>query len=267
MTIISNKELNKKEIRLNSIYEKLKNNSFGWKISELAEYFEVSTKTIKRDLEMLSKNGAVKEGNSWKIDPSKAISDIDPKDIILSSLEYEKENTELYTLLDDAIKNQVQIIFDYKEKNRNCKPLKLVFFDGYWYLLAFEMIEEKEIFKTFHLNSISNILMQEKTFEVTSKIEDRLKYANSIWFNLNELFPVYLYINKNTAKYFERKPLKGQKIIKKCSEGSLIIKIYISNKMEILPRVFNHLPHIKILKPISLKNEVNQILRDYISDE
>ena len=84
------------------------------------------------------------------------------------------------------------------------KPLKLAFFDGFWYLLALHIHNNKETFKKYHLKTIRNVQALNKTFEIPALVEERLKYANSVWFNLDEQFVVRLFIDKEIKKYFER---------------------------------------------------------------
>ncbi len=56
------------------------------------------------------------------------------------------------TKLKIAIKEKKEIKFDYEKYNFYVKPLKLAFFDGFWYLLAFHIQKDKEIFKKKHTN-------------------------------------------------------------------------------------------------------------------
>lgn len=81
-------------------------------------------------------------------------------------------------------------------------------------------------------------------------LEERLKKANSIWFDLDkELFDVHLLIDKEIMTYFERKPLKGQSVVGKDLDGSCEVIIPITHEMEIIPLIFWYLPHIKVLEP------------------
>src|SRR5574344_161339 len=238
--------------RINQVYTMLKNNVNGMTIAELAKELDVSTKTIQRDLyEVLSDLGAVKEGRTWKIDPKLANDDLNTNErLILGILdemakgagkifyskahslltqitqqlehpifanvngEYlEEKNIELFENIEKAIKETTEIKFDYEKYNFHVKPLKLAFFDDFWYLLALHIQNNKETFKKYHLKTIRNVQILNKTFEIPALVEERLKYANRVWFNLDEQFVVRLFIDKSIRKYFERKPLRGQSII------------------------------------------------------
>uniref|UniRef100_UPI0040487DE2 helix-turn-helix transcriptional regulator n=1 Tax=Aliarcobacter sp. TaxID=2321116 RepID=UPI0040487DE2 len=296
---------NTKYNRINQIYEMLKNNVHGMTITELSKELDVSTKTIQRDLyEVLSDFGAIKEGRTWKIDPKLTQDNLASNEkLILGILdemakgaggifyskahsllsqvsqqlehpifaningEYlEEKNIALFEQIERAIKQKVEINFDYENYNFHVKPLKLAFFDGFWYLLAFDIKENKEVFKKFHLKTIKNIQALESTFEIPEIVEDRLKYANSVWFNLDEQFSVRLFIDKNVRKYFERKPLRGQTITGVDKDGSIEIEIKLSNEMEIIPLILWYIPYIKVLEPQWLANDVKEKVQGYLKE-
>lgn len=291
--------------RINQVYTMLKNNVHGMTIAELAKELDVSTKTIQRDLyEVLSDLGAVKEGRTWKIDPKLANDDLNTNErLILGILdemakgagkifyskahslltqitqqlehpifanvngEYlEEKNIELFENIEKAIKEKNEIKFDYEKYNFHVKPLKLAFFDGFWYLLALHINNNKETFKKYHLKTIRNVQTLNKTFEIPALVEERLKYANSVWFNLDEQFVVRLLIDKEIKKYFERKPLRGQTIIGEDKDGSIEIEIKISNTMEILPLILYYIPYIKVLEPQSLANKIKDRVQGYLKE-
>src|SRR5574344_1176679 len=291
--------------RINQIYEMLKNNVNGMTIAELAKELDVSTKTIQRDLyEVLSDLGAVKEGRTWKIDPKLANDDLNTNErLILGILdemakgagkifyskahslltqitqqlehpifanvngEYlEEKNIELFENIEKAIKEKTEIKFDYEKYNFHVKPLKLAFFDGFWYLLALPVKKNKVEFKKYHLKTIIKVDVLSTKFEIPSLVEERLKFANSVWFNLDEQYSVRLFIDEQIRKYFERKPLRGQSIIGEEKDGSIEIEIKISNNMEIIPLILYYVPYIKVLEPQHLADEIKDRVQGYLEE-
>ncbi|WP_157279208.1 helix-turn-helix transcriptional regulator [Aliarcobacter butzleri] len=301
---IKKQEDNSKYNRLNQIYEILKNNTHGLNMSELAKEFDVSTKTIQRDLKELEKFGAIREGRTWKIDPKLKEDNLSSNEkMILGILdemakgagkifyskahsllsqvtqqlehpifanvnsEYlEEKNILLFNELESIIKEKFEIKYDYEKYSFHVKPLKLAFFDGFWYLLALHVKNKKEIFKKFHLKTIKNIQVLENSFEVPQIVEDRLKHANSVWFNLDEQFIVRLFIDKTIRKYFERKPLRGQTIIGEDKDGSIEIEITASHEMEIIPLIYWYIPYIKVLEPQWLADDVKDRVVRYLKE-
>ena len=303
--IVNKKQDNSKYNRINLIYEMLKNNTHGMTITELSKELDVSTKTIQRDLyDVLNEFGAIKEGRTWKINPKLTKDNLASNEkLILGILDemakgagkvfyskahsllsqvtqqlehpifanvnsefLEEKNMILFEQMEKAIKQKVEIIFDYEKYQFHVKPLKLAFFDGFWYLLALHIKDNKETFKKYHLKTIKNIQIQENTFEIPEIIEERLRYANSVWFNLDEQFPVKLFLDKNIRKYFERKPLRGQSITGEDKDGSIQIEIKITNEMEIIPLIFWYIPYIKVLEPQWLADMVKERVENYVKE-
>ncbi len=301
MNPIQKSQDNTKYSRINLIYKKLLNTAEGCTIADLSKELSVSTKTIQRDLyEVLSEFGAVKEGRYWKINPKIANDNLGANErIILGILDemaknggkefygkahnllsqvtqqldhpifanldsemLEQSHIEMFEKLEIAIKQKKQIDIQYSKNTFHLKPLKLVFFDGFWYLLALD-IDAKEQFKKFHLKSIQSTAITDNTFEVTTDLEERLKKANSVWFNLDTPFIVTLLLDKTIVKYFQRKPLRGQTITGEDKDGSVEITIEITNEMEILPLVFWYIPYMRVLEPQWLADRVKARIGEY----
>lgn len=303
--IIQKQSDNSKYNRINQIYSMLKNNTHGLTITELANELNVSTKTIQRDLyEVLSDLGAVKEGRTWKIDPKLENDDLNSNErLILGILdemaksagnvfyskahsllsqitqqlehpiftnvnaEYlEDKSIALFEQIEKAIKEKNEIKFDYENYNFHVKPLKLAFFDGFWYLLALHVKKNKEEFKKYHLKTIKKVEVLNIKFDVPSLVEERLKFANSVWFNLDEQYSVRLLLDKQIRKYFKRKPLRGQSIIGEDRDGSIEIEIKISSNMEIIPLILYYIPYIKVLEPQHLADEIKDKVQGYLKE-
>lgn len=157
----------------------------GISIAQLANELGVSTKTISRDLyEDLSQMGAIKIGRSWILDEKYAKNTLNSQEkIILSALDnlaksvgeifYHKAHSLLssissqfsspifvhfsaenldqkdlanFSLLESVIQNQEQISFVFRAKKYILEPLKLAFFEGFWYLLGFDISSTKSNF-------------------------------------------------------------------------------------------------------------------------
>lgn len=167
-------------------------------------------------------------------------------------------------ILESAIKLKNSIICQYKvDKPIEVKinPLKIVNYEGFWYLVAVDT--KNDILKKYYLKNISFVKMADDTFEVTEELDELLENSVSIWFQEDiEPFDVTLYIDSKIAKYFQRKPIsKTQSIDKIDNNGSLELKVTITHEMEILPIVKYWLPNIKIIEP----QWVSDILDEQIS--
>lgn len=303
MPHIEKPQNNSKWDRINTIYEILNQSHGGISIQELSNKMGVSSKTIQRDLyEVLGEFGAVKSGRMWKLDKKQTNDNLSSNERIilgildemaknggssfygkahsllkqvsqqlehpifanLDSEHLEEMHIELFASLEGAIKSKIEVIFNYKKHTFTIKPLKLAFFDGFWYLLALDT-HDKNKFKKFHLKSISQLCLTATPFALPVVIEERLKKANSIWFDLDkELFDVHLWVDKEIVKFFERKPLKSQTIVGKDPDGSVELVVSISHEMEIMPLILWYIPYIKVLEPEWLADMIKEKVREYL---
>lgn len=273
MQEIMQKIENQKTERLKYIYSKI--SQIPCSIKELSSELKVCTKTIKRDLESLK---AIKIGNKWKIE-------VDTIEVFYQNLAYwddfnlpksseksifiqmgveklDDEDLKNFKILEEMIKNKKEVIFDFRGISFSIKPLKLAFFSGFWYLLGLDSVKQDK-FKKFYFKDIKNIVEGKKSFEVEFALEEYLKNADSVWFGCNS-FSVRLFIEAPIVKYFQRKPLKTQKILGKDKDGSLEIEVQISNEMEILPLIYSYMPYIKVLEPRSLQESIKKTLKAYL---
>jgi predicted DNA-binding transcriptional regulator YafY len=304
MKVIKKDDNNLKYDRINIIYKTLLSHPDGMSVTDLSEQLNVSSRTILRDFkEVLVNFGAIKDGKLWRIDPTRAQDDLQMEERIVlgildsmakskgnifyskahpllqqvsqqldqpisTNLNCEDINEDgilLFVEIENAIKEQIEIEIEYNKKMFFLQPLKLAFFDGYGYLLALDT-KKKNKFKKFHLNSISNLKTTGRKFEVSKDISKKIKYANSAWFDLDNEFIVNLFISKEIKKYFERKPLPSQRLMGEDPDGSIEIEINITHKMEILPTIFEYIPHIKVLSPKWLADEVVEEVQGYLKD-
>ena len=291
------REQNERSKRLGRIFEMISHEPKSTK--QIADALRLNVRTIQRDLnEILAFNGAVKKGRLWSVDKS----EFDPNDenqIVLSVLDkmaknvgaefyskahgllkgiseglnhpifvslsaekLEKKDIELIENLESVIASCNEIELLYFSKTHRLSPIKIALFDGFWYLLA--MAGEK--LKKFHLKSIKEIKILPSKFKIDESLENRIKSANSAWFDPEKSFIVRLWIDKVVKKYFERKPLSNQQIMCENEDGSIEIEVQVTHIMEIKPLVFYYLPHIKVIEPSSLADDILAEMERYIKE-
>ena len=291
------REQNERSKRLGRIFEMISHEPKSTK--QIADALGLNVRTIQRDLnEILAFNGAVKKGRLWSVDKS----EFDPNDenqIVLSVLDkmaknvgaefyskahgllkgiseglnhpifvslsaekLEKKDIELIENIESVIASRNEIELLYFSKTHRLSPIKIALFDGFWYLLA--MAGEK--LKKFHLKSIKEIKILPSKFKIDESLENRIKSANSAWFDPEKSFIVRLWIDKVVKKYFERKPLPNQQIMCENEDGSIEIEVQVTHIMEIKPLVFYYLPHIKVIEPSSLADDILADMERYIKE-
>lgn len=170
--------------------------------------------------------------------------------------------------LENVIKKQEQIkcLYSMDGLNRELglKPLKIANYDGFWYLLALDARNDK--LKKYYLKNISQIVATQIYFERTQKLDRLLKNSLTIWFEENvEPYKVVLHISKEVAKYFKRKSISpSQRIESVESDESMIVSLEITHDMEIIPFVKRWMPHIRVVEPISILDEIKKDVQSYL---
>jgi predicted DNA-binding transcriptional regulator YafY len=155
--------------------------------------------------------------------------------------------------------------FDNKKKNSTVKPLRIINFDGFWYLLAMD-INDDDIIKKYYLKNISNIKPTDKKFKIPKELDEKLKNAINIWFDANaDSFEIRLYADPTCAKYIKRRPIsQSQTIISNDTDGGAEISLKITEYYEIMPTIFQWIPHLFVLEPIELKEQVSQAVKEFM---
>ena len=145
------------------------------------------------------------------------------------------------------------------------KPLKLVNFQGFWYILAQDARNDEV--KKYLLRHCSKIRLDEESFTPPKDIDDAISRALAIWFEPDtEPFEVRLFIDGSVAKYFERKPLAPtQRIEGKDADGSLEVVVTITHEMEIVPTIKQWLPHLRVLEPKWLEETIEKDIKKYLN--
>ena len=119
--------------------------------------------------------------------------------------------------------------------------------------------------KTFHLNTIKKIEILNANYKFDKEIVKSFDNAITAYYKPNNTpITVELFVDTTVSRYFLRKPLNPtQRVIKKYDDGSLELEIIITDPMEIIPTIQRYIPHIGIISPESLKDEVKSNLESY----
>lgn len=173
--------------------------------------------------------------------------------------------TPITRTLEDAIRAREWVTICYKGGKMAdylMRPLKLMWVEGFWYLLA--LTTDDKLLK-FRLEKITSAKATNKPFKYNKNIDKILRESTNIWFEKDRPLEVTLEVSAECAKYFKRKtyfPL--QKVEKELKDGRIVISCKAAKEEEILPTILHWLPHIKVISPTSLHNRVKDVLNDYL---
>lgn len=166
----------------------------------------------------------------------------------------------VFELLQTAILQHQTVEFLYKGVEHHVEPYKLIHHRGCWYLAA----GHQGLLKAYKLALLQNLHTQD-IFTPNQALLTQVNQEESIWFGVKKQ-EVILTVNKQVAAHFKRRPLiPAQQIVKELADGSLIVSSHISNELQILPIVRYWIPHIKILSPDSLREALQQSLKEFTS--
>ena len=285
--------------RLANILTKL-NMGHQLSIKELAADFGVSTRTISRDFDRLNTYLPLLqdiESKKYYLDLN-YLGKIAPKDIrnfaqlsginhlypsldmsflrelldsrahqIYSAKGYSFEDVsqfkELFKVVGKAIQEQRQISFVYKGEPRLVQPYRLIHHHGSWYLAAVR----KNQLRTYRISHIQ--LMQspdeDSQFVPDPNIVKLVENDDSIWFGQDKQ-EIILSIDSQVAFYFkQRSILPEQQIVKELNDGGLLVSSKINHDMQLLPLIRFWIPHLKIVNPEGLQEELEIDLKKYLS--
>lgn len=271
------------------------------KIKDLANEFNVSIRTIQRDLTQRLHDFVEKKGQGYRLNSSiiknldhsdfkelvqlanledifpnllkKSLSEILVKDkdgiYIIKPEPYENlvkaKKDEIFDFLEFAIENRIKINFVYNDKNRLVNPYKLINKSRVWYLLALD----NAILKHFSISKMENLkLKKESRFDFEDKYLDIINNSFDLnWINSQPKEAVLEVLFKNCVKnYFLRKDIFPNKKIIKSSDESLIFSVKYSYDGEILQVVKQWIPYMKIISPIELKEKLITKLQNYLKE-
>lgn len=306
---VKSKNYDKKIYRLVKILNYLDS---GRKVStrDLAEEFNVTVRTIQRDIELLCIAGfpIVSDGGRHSFMSGFSLKKmmLTEEDASLLSLLYEivenlgenfkksfqnllrktfqcRESTPFYIKLPQGIKltpdfphleklekaiedsRKVKITYltrEQKTKEYILKPFKIIFYEGFWYLLS-QKEEEKQLFK-FRLERIKDVVLLSDYFEMPDNLRLLLDESVNIWFGWKRDKKMTLKVDKEVAHFFVQKRYFPCQKIKKNKDGSLLIETRVSQYMEILPTILHWIPFVVVLEPAEQREEIKKLVRQYL---
>lgn len=174
------------------------------------------------------------------------------------------KDPKLMKTLEQAINEQQHIVIKYENSplsGRTISPLKIAWFNGFWYLLAYG--KDETILK-LRLDKIKGAQVLETTFARPQKLEKILQDSASIWFEENRKIKVRMTIDGEVAQYFKKREyFPKQKIVKTAKDGTLTVECAVGRFEEIVPTILEWIPHIVVQEPKELKTLVADKIKQY----
>ena len=172
-------------------------------------------------------------------------------------------------IIEGAVKAKKELECSYDDERHDIfkvtlQPLKIVNFEGFWYLVALQ----DDVLKKYYLKNISNVKATDTAFSTDAKLENLLDSSISVWFQKDvEPFEVKIYANKIAAKYFQRRPLPTQSIESLHKDGTMEFVVKITHEMEILPIIKYWLPLMRVIEPEWVQEMIEEDLSSYLAKQ
>lgn len=152
---------------------------------------------------------------------------------------------------------------DGEKQSFKVEPLKITFYEGFWYLFA--SFEGSSSFHKFAMDRIKEVRVLNEKFKFPENLQMILDESINIWSSSKRDKKATLSVTKKAAQYFRKRayfPL--QKIVKEKKDGSLIIETMLAHPMEGISVVLQWIPHVKVISPKSIRDEVKKMIEGYL---
>jgi predicted DNA-binding transcriptional regulator YafY len=177
-----------------------------------------------------------------------------------SHFEVSRPDSLAFRQLSQAIEQKRCCSLTYTGKSRRIEPYRLVHNKGIWYLAA----TESSKLKSFALGRITDLRIQDQTFEAAPHIYAQIEDDDDIWFGQDRI-DVRVHVSASNAHYFlRRNVLPHQRVIEQRDDGQLLLACVVSHHNQLLPIVRYWIPHIRILEPAWLQQKLRDELTDYL---
>jgi predicted DNA-binding transcriptional regulator YafY len=263
-------------------------------VDELATEFDVTPRTIQRDLRRLSYLPIKKEGAYYSLE-SYCLGKLSFKDIkqfatfsgikelypelndgLIVDILNERTNKTMevhghtyenlshkiddFNAIASAIITFRKISFRYKDKVRLVEPYKLNNTNGIWYLVGVE----EGVLKNFSFSKIEDLELKDETFCQDEAVIKTLQEHKGVWFTQNHI-EVVVEVDMSVSSYFLRRDLlPNQKIVEQTKEV-LVLSTQVAYEEEILKVVRYWIPHMRIITPLSLQKKLEESLKAYLN--
>jgi len=165
--------------------------------------------------------------------------------------------------IDNCNKTKMYYSTRGKEKFAKVDPLKIIFFDGFWYLLA--RLDGESGIRKYRLENIKKVEPLKEHFTIYKNLKTMLNESVNVWFCGRRDKKIILKIDKEVTGFFkERTYFPLQKIKKQNKDGSLIVESKVGQYMEVLPTIKAWIPTIKVLEPKDLRENLKTIIKGYL---
>jgi predicted DNA-binding transcriptional regulator YafY len=151
-------------------------------------------------------------------------------------------------------------------KTRTVCPLKVLICDSFSYLFTFNKAKPGE-FRKYRLDRIVSLkVLDNSHFTEPEDAEAAINSARSIWGAMSprrRTIDVKLRVESHARDYFRRQELVAGQKLTELEDGALLYEAKVCQFWEITPYILRWIPHVTVLEPAQLKEEVLAQVKTY----
>ena len=168
--------------------------------------------------------------------------------------------------IEKAIVETRKIEFSYEKPDEQkwlkVDPLKIVFFDGFWYLVC--RVSGKDWIIKLRLENIKELKTLDEHFKIPKNLKTMLDESVNVWFSEKRDKKVVVKVDKDAAAFFKRKKyLPLQKVVSENKDGSIIVQAMVCQYMEAIPAILRWLPHVHVIEPQEVRDDIDNRVKAY----
>lgn len=175
-------------------------------------------------------------------------------------------NSNILSNLLQAIYNKNNVLLEYHSFNRegnstyDYQPYLIKQYQNRWYV--FGTINKNE-FRTFGIDRISNLTIQKETFKPLSK-KSKLFFDDiiGIIYSVGEVQKVVLSFTPQQGKYIKNQPLHSSQTILIDNQEEVRIQIQVKLNYELEEQILRQADKVKVIEPLELKEQIKKRLTE-----
>ncbi len=172
----------------------------------------------------------------------------------------ERPDSRDFLELGRAIEQKRRCQLSYTGKQRRIEPYRLIHNKGIWYLAA----TEEGRLKSFAFARIEALQLLDESFVPNSSTQAQIDNDDDIWFG-DGCLDVTVHVSACSSYYFlRRNVLPHQQLMERHADGSLLLRCRGNHPNQLLPIIRYWIPHIRILDPAWLQQQLHDELTDYL---
>jgi proteasome accessory factor C len=187
------------------------------------------------------------------------------KSIQSKKVKREMSEPENFEKLAEAIKFRFAITFDYLKpaeqmwQPRKVEPYLLYYAENIWYVVSFDL--KDNTWKKFAISRMKNttILAVDSTHGSTKEARQLANDGMGPFFS-GESQQVRLWMDAKAAWFAAQMPWHPTQVLEPRAGGAAVVSLEVSGLQDLARKVMEWCPHVTVLEPVSLKEEMEQQL-------